>query len=748
MSHAPAQTAHGQGMPVTALDILQTTVRLTVGERAEPRPGQVALTALASNAMNVRGHAAAVAPTGSGKSYSLGAPAFERAALWGERVMISTESLTLQKQIFEKDFPRLAEATLQLTGEEVTFAVVKGTSNYIDPRKLTSTAALITGLDDGIRKTKDWQEALFRAKPTSEIMAALDGADFEALRKLVMWCFIQYDDENLVGDRHSCPIKVSEAEWRLVSASSAEAAGEKDHYYVPKAILAKERASAADIVIVNHTLLAIQAAKGINIVLGNRTYGHFDHLLIDEAHALPAEVRKQGASVISGGVLMSLIYKVDKLAANAGRWKTAGEHLADALDRELRQFLGGPTQKKVEKDDDPLGDVGVMLTSWVKDAQKLLKPAAESTNVRTMLDGKRTVQRCDELLEAIASCSKFRAGDARWVEVPEAPAGASRRSWAAANASPVNVAQKLLNNLYTIDRLTDEGAGADDETAPDADDVINLGVVAVSATLPEGFVHQAGLRTAVVEYASPFEDAYAGSCLFIPNGVPHMMALTTPGYSGRRKFDTAQHQKWAAEMARRLIEANGGSALLLAASARSGKFYVEQLRRQFPGLHIFSQWDGPTATSTVDDWKADPSSVLVGTRSLMTGLDAPGNTNSLVILDRIPRSPSNAQDDARAEDMISRGVDKFNAERFVYAGDAALLEAQAVGRLIRAAADRGMAAVLDPRLLKYKRSQFPGYAEATRQTYMKPLSAFGVKLSDEDTALGWLRARRGAPVAA
>lgn len=718
----------------TALDILQLTVRLTVGDKAEPRPGQVLLTQQTARALDGRRHAAAVAPTGSGKSYSLGAPAFERAALHDERVMISTESLTLQKQIFEKDFPKLAEATKQLTGKEVTFAVLKGTSNYIDPRQLTASAALVTGAADMKRKTKDWLDLIYRAKPTAEILSNLDGADFTLLRNLLMWCFTQYDDDNAIGDRHSCPLKVTEAEWRMVSASSAEAAGENDHYYPPKAILAKERAAAADIVIVNHTLLAIQAAKAINIVLGNSTYGTFDHLLIDEAHALPAEVRKQGASVVSGGVLMSLIYKVDKLSEGANRWKRDGEALADALDRELRSFLGGAPQKKVEKDDDPLGDIGLMLTEWVKDAQKLIKPASESSNVRTMLDGKRTLQRCEELIAAIASCSKFRSGDARWVELPESQAGGNRRSWAAANASPVNVGQKLLNNLYVLtDQTTEEK--------------FELGVTAVSATLPEGFPFQAGLATQVVEYDTPFADAYRESALFIPNGVPHMMALTSSMY-GRQKFDTNLHQKWAAEMARRLIEANGGATLLLAASARSGKFYVEQLRRQFPHLSIHSQWDGPTATSSVDDWKLDPSSVLVGTRSLMTGLDAPGDTNSLVILDRIPRSPGNAQDDARVEDLLARGIEKYSAERIVYAGDAALLEAQAVGRLVRSASDRGMVAVLDPRLLKYKRSAFPGYAEPTRQAYMKPLSAFGVKLSDEDVALGWLRARRGALVAA
>ena len=193
MTAAVSPTAHGSAMASSsaALDILSTTVRLTVGDKAEPRPGQVLLTRQASRALDERKHVAAVAPTGSGKSFSLGAPAFERAALHNERSVISTESLTLQKQIMEKDFPRLAEATMKLYGKEVTFAVLKGVGNYIDPRQMTATAALITGEADTKRKTSEWLELIFRAKPTATVLQALDGADFELTKHLLMWCFGQ-----------------------------------------------------------------------------------------------------------------------------------------------------------------------------------------------------------------------------------------------------------------------------------------------------------------------------------------------------------------------------------------------------------------------------------------------------------------------------------------------------------------------------------------------------------------------------
>lgn len=139
------------------------------------------------------------------------------------------------------------------------------------------------------------------------------------------------------------------------------------------------------------------------------------------------------------------------------------------------------------------------------------------------------------------------------------------------------------------------------------------------------------------------------------------------------------------------------------------------------------------------DWRADHSSVLVGTRSYMTGLDAPGATCSLVVLDRPPRAASNPVDDARVELLVeSAQISRWDADRRVYVADAAVLLSQAVGRLLRASEDRGMVAVLDPRLLK--NNPF-SYQEPTRQAYMATVESFGRKMSDPAAALAWLRAQ-------
>jgi ATP-dependent DNA helicase DinG len=138
--------------------------------------------------------------------------------------------------------------------------------------------------------------------------------------------------------------------------------------------------------------------------------------------------------------------------------------------------------------------------------------------------------------------------------------------------------------------------------------------------------------------------------------------------------------------------------------------------------------------------------VLVGTRSLMTGVDAPGETNTLVVIDRIPRAPGNPVDDARVEALMKRlETDKWAADKFVYASDAAVLTQQAVGRLIRSMTDSGLVAVLDPRLLKIGPFK---YQEQTRQVYMKALAQFEHKTSHLEEAVAYLHARRATQAVA
>lgn len=726
-------------MDVDALEILARAVENTVGAGVAPRPGQLNMTADVARTLEHRTHLVGIGPTGVGKTYALLSAAAWRANEFAERTLISTESLSLQTQVLSKDAPVICQAVTDLGGRDCLVAVLKGTNNYVDAGKLTRLAGLFTSSETG-----SWFDLATRVRATSAatILEHVDGVDPDQLRELIAWGLEQYADPAAAGDRHSYDAPHSDAEWALVSATTQEAARGDDRF-VTKASLARQAAGEADIVVTNHTMLAIQAATGIPVVMDNQTLGSFDHIIVDEAHALPDEVRAQGESEVSGRVIQSALRAVSRVAAETGSlrsWLTDGEQLADLLDGHLRKLLGTDTTKRLDQNDLPIYGIGDTIAEWAGRAGRFLAPGLKSSDPTVATKAGRASDLLDKLRDSIDSVSTHRNGEARWIQLGHAAEG--RRAWASAESSPVDVSGRLAFNLWKSKQS--------DKDKADGLPLTPLGVIAVSATLPPGFAYQAGLDAQTREYESPFTAAYANSLLFIPQATPTDLAALTSNRYGSAKFDTKLHQSWAAELVSDLVAVNEGSALVLAATAENGRAYADALRRAHPHLTVHSQWDGDTPARLARIWREDVGSVLVGTRSLMTGVDAPGETCTLVILDRVPRRPSNPRDDARVEVLTEVTGDKWDADRLVYAGDAALLEEQAVGRLIRSTSDSGMVAVLDPRLLKAvdgKRGPIT-YPEATRKVYMKPLYKFPAKTASRDAALDWLRNRRHQTIAA
>ncbi|MDB6425863.1 ATP-dependent DNA helicase [Curtobacterium sp. 20TX0008] len=612
-----------------------------------------------------------------------------------------------------------------------------GIGNYLDPRQLFSTANLLAG-SEAVWDTAELREGVAAA---TAVPSAINSSQvcLERLVALVSWGLDQYDDDDAAGTRHEFDGDHTGDEWALVSAGSAnQASKDDDTPYVPKALLARAASCDADVVVTNHTLLALQATTGRPIVNGSMSCGVFDNIIIDEAHALAPEVRKRGAAEVSGRLLHSLIRAVERVADGPAvtSWSSGGAILADRLEQSIASQLdrGGKPLRMGELDD-PLAAVGDHLDAWVGQVKGLVRNASQSPHTATAMGAIRALERAEELREACDAVREHRVGRARWVQADERPQASVR--WSSAQASPVDVSGMIRRNLLV-------GPSEVGEEPP------ALGVIFMSATLPDNFQFEVGANVPAIEYPSPFAVAYQSSALYIPAVVSTNHAREVPRLTserwGKRKFDTQMHTTWAAEQINDLVERNNGSALILAATSAAGRVYAEALRGSLPtDVDVFSQWDGATSAALLQRWRENTSSVLVGTRSLMTGVDAPGETCSLVILDRIPRSPSNPSDDARAEAAMARlQCDKWTADRLIYAADAALLEKQAVGRMIRSASDSGMVAVLDPRLVRTQVGAANGiaYPEPTRQVYAKPLRAFSRLILDLDEACEWLSARR------
>ena len=775
--------------PHAALDVILNDVveQITGNPDARPRPGQLALSHDVLDAMDERGgQCCGVATTGVGKGLAYLGPAILLAATKSERTVISTESLALQAQLIDKDAPMVVAAARRAHQVAPKVAVLKGWSNYACLRASVATAQSLLGdpfgggflsergvdvlaerLDELIAETAGItgpMAALLGGSATIDI----DGREvaMDEIAPLTSWALRAHGAEGYTsaGDKNSYTGQTSATSWGAVSVSPAECVGANKCPFSEacKPAKAKQRAADADIVITNHSMLATQAANALAVVIGSKKLGVFDHIIIDEAHALPAQVRSQGAKEVSGrrvlGVVKALKTVMDDRDRSVSSVLTDGAVLADEIDAELARVMSRATGRegvvKLAEGDNPVRDCGGLLEAWLDRAAKMLDNATSSAHGDVEMKVRRVKGRVDGMKADLKAVVDHRVGVARWVDQDTRGPG---RTWTSAHSSPVEIGGMLVGNLWTAPLADGEEPPEPDEdvsteriTGAWGEDRYELSVVAVSATLPGGFAREMGMRAQPGDYPSPFEAAYSASVAYIPRAVsPQDVGALSSAYGtqARPKFDTKAHATWVRPHMGALVEANGGSALVLAAKADDGRAYAEYLRAEARGRwQVLSQWDGTSLRQSTAAWREDHGSVLVGTRSLMTGVDAPGETNTLVVIDRIPRAPGNPVDDARVEALMKRlETDKWAADKFVYASDAALLLEQAVGRLIRSMSDSGMVAVLDPRLLKIGPFR---YQEQTRQVYMKALARFEHKTSHLEEAVAFLLARRAQAIAA
>lgn len=781
-------------------DLLPAAVREATGRPdVEPRPGQVQLShevldrmlavgEPSRSASDVATQSLAGAPTGSGKSLAYLAPLFLEAATTGHRGVVSTESLSLQSQIVDKDAPAVARAVEKVLGKDApTFAILKGWSNYGCASRAAGTAAQILGLSEEgqdpatLKNLVASLEAKIARDEDDTVMVDDREYDPKTLLPLVKWVLEQSTALDASGDRDSYPGNRGKDDWQQVSVTPDDCIGFAKCPFASICLprKAQEEASAADVVVTNHAMLAVQAANNVPVVLGSAKLGTFDHLVIDEAHALPSIVRGAGARSISAPSIMRLVRVIhrhcptnesaaagEKVDREAQALVEMGESLAMSVDQMLDRKIGDLRRKSrhgaavlgVDPDDEePLGKLGDSLEAWGRQVLRVLpadNPAAPLPGTQAIAL-KRARADVTRFIADLAKVLTHEVGYARWIEDGDAN---RRGRWMGASlrTSPVDVAGDIANNLFTADVIRDPDDDSDpwghvpehrwvaeEDTENKRPPRYRLSATAVSATLPKSFAFDTGMAVKAKPYPSPFMDAYAGSALYIPmvKSLDEAAGFTKT-WPGARKpsFDTGRHPEWAVGQIVKLVSANGGRALVLAATVSAGQRYAETLRVMMPGLRVFSQWDGRPVRHALAEWREDETSVMVGTKSLMTGVDAPGQTCSLVILDRVPRDAGNPVDDARVESVMERGdMDRWGADRHVYVADAALRIDQASGRLIRAGSDRGMFALLDPRMLKFG---VVTYAEPSRKSLMEPLRDFGTKIAQLDQALDWLAAHR------
>lgn len=597
----------------------------------QDRSGQLEMAEAVATAIESGEHLLVQAGTGTGKSLAYLVPAL----LHEGRVVVATATLALQHQLVERDIPALLKAAGDTLGREPSYAVLKGRSNY----------ACLHRIREGI---SDDQGALVEMPEGSiggEVVELRTWAEEEATRR---------GD----GDRDSAPRHTDRA-WRAVSVSAREClgAGRCPFGLECFAEKAKERAAEAEVIVTNHSLLAIDAIEGIPMV------PEYDAVVIDEAHELASRVTQASTAELS-------VPELDRIARRSARHlqDVDGPDLGDAADA-LRDVLMLSTPGRIDEMPEALADVlasvreaaRTALSSLPKDSAEAPDPAL--SQVRAWIqDLHKTAERMAEHAER----------DVLWIAERESNRGGNYLSIA-----PLEVAGTLRQKLLA------------EKTVVFTSATLKLGgdftAVARSFGLrPDDEV----MRWAGIDVGSPFDYAKQG-ILYVAAHLPK------PGRDG---LSTE-----AIDELVDLVDAADGRTLGLFSSRRAADTAAEAVRERLPHLTIFAQGDAQLP-ELQRLFLEDPHTCLFGTLGLWQGLDVPGETCQLVVIDRIPfPRPDDPLMSAR-----QRAADKAGANGFmsVAATHAALLLAQGAGRLIRSSTDKGVVAVLDERLWSARYGSF------------------------------------------
>jgi ATP-dependent DNA helicase DinG len=660
-------------------ELLEAAVTAVGGARRE---GQDAMAQAVRKAIASGEHLAVQAGTGTGKSLAYLVPAIRHAVERGNTVVVSTATIALQRQLVDRDLPRLAKALKPLLGRAPTFAILKGRRNYLCLNKLHGNG---DDVDDG--------EQLFDPFAIS--------AMGRTVKRIHEW-----SSDTETGDRDELVPGVPESAWRQVSVSARECLGASrcpvgDDCFAEKA---RAEAGRADVVVTNHALLAIDALEGRPVL------PEHDVVIVDEAHELVDRITGVATAELTTAAVTAAARRCGKLVdqAVADRLVEAGEGLALILDDlppgrwenlprpaagvltavrdaavSCKQSLGG------ERREDPEGAAGRKV------AQSALDEVADTAF---------------RLLNAFDEPDAARRRDVVWLAEQGPDAARSR----VLRAAPLAVGGLLRERLFG--RST---------------------VILTSATLTLGgtfdaLARQWGLppeKPAAGETDDPVQDPDAPKWSGMDVGSPFQHAKSGILYVAKRLPPPGRDglpPAYLDEIAG-LVEAAGGRTLGLFSSMRAAKQATEALRGRLD-TPLLCQGDDATML-LVRRFAEDEATSLFGTLSLWQGVDVPGPSLSCVIIDRIPfPRPDDPLVAARQRAADSRGGNGFLT---VSATHAALLLAQGAGRLLRGMGDRGVVAVLDPRLAT---ARYGGFLRASLPPFWQT--------DDREKVLGALRRLR------
>jgi ATP-dependent DNA helicase DinG len=457
----------------------------------------------------------------------------------------------------------------------------------------------------------------------------------EEIASLSRWA-----ESSTTGDRAELEREPSHRAWASVSVGPRECPGagkcpKGDDCFAERA---RRAAAAADVVVVNTHLY------GMHLSTGGAVLPEHDLIVVDEAHQLEDTVAATAGVEMTGGRFtalarnlsaivddVALVAGIDELA---GMWRAA---LADERGRRLRGRLDGEP-----------AHVLTLARTRLEPAMATLRQVPDDGPGDVGARKIRAMQALTSLIDDVDAVQEVRAGEVSWVEgTEENPV---------LRVAPIDVGELLAEQLW-----------------PTATAVLT------SATLPAALPDQVGLP------AGGFQRLDVGSPFDYPNQALLYCAAHLPDPRSAA-FDPAVHDELEA-----LIGAAGGRTMALFTSYRALQAAVEALRPRLD-VPLFAQDDLPKP-ALVARFTEDPEACLFATMGFWQGVDVPGDTLTLVTIDRLPfPRPDDPLLQARRERA------RADAFRLVDLPRASTLLAQGVGRLVRSTSDRGVVAVFDPRL--------------------------------------------------
>lgn len=587
-----------------------------------------------TKALESERHLAVQAGTGTGKSLAYLVPAIRHAQNTGHTVIVSTATLALQRQLVERDLPRLVDALEPVMESKPTFAIMKGRSNYLCLNKVARADELA-----------EEQGELLEEHEVSRLG--------RHIKRLYDWA-----DETETGDRDDLDQGVPDLAWRQVSVTSAECLGATrcPHGEECFAELARRKAADVNVVVTNHALLAIDAVSDVNVLPEHEV------VIVDEAHELDGRITSVSTAEITSRAIKMAANRAKSLGANGKDQRLA--ELADEFTILLSEFGPGRWTDMPDNAKSQLTALGDTLREC-REAIARTPEGEQANDPEKFAERQNLTNHLATMAEAVARIlDVFATGDPSahedvvWLERDE-------RSFTDTLAvAPLSIAGMLHEKLFG------------EQT-----------VVLTSATLALGgrfdaMAAQWGMPKGTwdsLDVGYPFDPAKKG-ILYVAKHLPQ------PGRDGLAP-ETIEEM-------RELITAAGGRTLGLFSSRRAAEQAAQELKPKLP-FDVFVQGEDSIG-ALVERFSKNENSCLFGTLTLWQGVDVPGPACSLVLIDRIPfPRPDNPLMQARTEAAQAAGRNGFME---VSATHAALLMAQGAGRLLRSVTDRGVVAVLDNRL--------------------------------------------------